>query len=242
MRHYALIGNPVKHSFSKEYFDSQHFSGADYRLYGTATLDGLRPWVVREHIDGFNVTAPHKQAVMPLLDSVDPEAAAIGAVNCVVVGPDGRLDGHNTDGPAFRDSLEAMGQHFAQAFILGTGGASRAVAWALRQLGIPCRHVSLHPERHPGAIAYADLTPLLQSPQATLLVNATPLGTWPDTARTPLTLPSLALPALTVYDLVYNPSPTLLMRQAAACGATVCDGLDMLQRQARLSWRLWSLT
>lgn len=245
MRHFALIGRTLKHSFSKEYFDAQHFADADYRLCEMPTVDNLRRWVDEESLDGFNVTVPYKQAVLPQLDRLDPVAAAIGAVNCVVAGPDGRLTGHNTDGPAFRESLAALSFPVAQAFVLGTGGAARAVAWALRQLDIPCRFVSRRPGLHPGAIAYSDLHTSLRTPLSTLIVNATPVGTWPDVDRTPLPALKTWLSAhrapLLLYDLVYNPCPTLLMRQAEAAGAVVCGGLDMLHRQARHSWRLWGL-
>lgn len=244
MLHFALIGYPLDHSYSKHWFDSQHFADADYRLQPMPSLGELRRWVADEAIAGFNVTHPYKRAVLPLLDALGPEAEAIGAVNCVVVGPDGRLVGHNTDGPAFRDSLAALGLRPAEAFVLGTGGAASAVAWALRQLGIPHRLVSRQPESHPGAIAYADLLAALAAPagpQPLLVVNATPLGTWPDVGRTPLpTLPD-RLQHLFLFDLVYNPSPTRLMRDALDRGARTCDGLDMLRRQALLSWQLWNL-
>lgn len=238
MRHFALIGNPLGHSYSKDWFDSQHFPDADYRLCAMPSLDGLRRWIADRQIAGFNVTIPYKQAIVPLLDSLGPEAAAIGAVNCVVVGPDGRLTGHNTDGPAFLDTLHGT---YDRAFILGTGGAAQAVAWALGRRAIPCRQVSRHPGRHPGAIGYDELAAALAAPQRTLLVNATPVGMWPDVERTPLPLPHAPLPSLTVYDLVYNPSPTRLMRDAAGRGARTADGLAMLHRQALLSWQLWNL-
>ena len=245
MGHYALIGRSLIHSYSKQLFDSQHFADADYRLCSMPSLEGLREWVRREDISGFNVTNPYKQAVLPLLDELSPDARAIGAVNCVCV-RDGRLVGHNTDAPAFRDTIQAIiqsGNHaIGQAFILGTGGAARAVAYALGQLGVPCAFVSRHPELHPGAIGYDQLS-TLNSQLLILIVNATPVGTYPDVDRSPLNISDLRLPTsdFYVYDLVYNPSPTLLMRQAVAAGATVCDGMAMLRRQAELSWQLWGL-
>jgi shikimate dehydrogenase len=208
------------------------------------SLGELRRWVADETIAGFNVTLPYKRAVLPLLDALGPEAEAIGAVNCVVVGPDGRLVGHNTDGPAFRDSLAALGLRPAKAFVLGTGGAASAVAWALRQLGIPHRLVSRQPENHPGAIAYADLLAALAAPagpRPPLVVNATPLGTWPDVGRTPLPALPDRLRHLFLFDLVYNPSPTRFMQEAALRGATTSDGLEMLRLQAEKAWRIWGI-
>ena len=285
MKHFALIGRTLTHSYSKEYFDAQHFADADYTLCPMPSLDGLRRWVEEKGICGFNVTVPYKQAIIPHLDALSPEAEAIGAVNCVVV-DDGRLIGHNTDAPAFRQSLQTLLHtlHLApdSAFILGTGGAARAVAYALGQLGIAHRFVSRTPGQHPGAVGYSDLPALITRPS--IIVNATPVGMYPDVESTPLIVgsgqwavgsslsgsspklgrdkpvacraehvgwlgdPSAArveecvfpFPVL-VYDLVYNPSPTLLMRQAAALGAHTKDGLEMLHLQAELSWHLWHL-
>ena len=246
MKHYALIGRILTHSYSKQLFDAQHFADTDYRLCSMPSVEGLREWVRHEHIDGFNVTNPYKQAVIPLLDTLSPEARAIGAVNCVCV-EGGLLTGHNTDAPAFRQTLEILlnTKHLTlnAAFVLGTGGAAHAVAHALVQLGIPYTFVSRNPEKHPNAIGYDQLSASL-SPRSTLLVNATPVGTYPNVNHSPLDLSTLQpLPSnFYLYDLVYNPSPTLLMRQAAAAGATTCDGLAMLHRQAELSWQLWQLT
>ena len=240
MKHYALIGYSLTHSLSKELFDVQQFAVADYRLCPMPSLDGLRQWVQREKIDGFNVTNPYKQAIVPLLDDLSPEARTIGAVNCVCV-DNGRMVGHNTDAPAFRQTLE--GGDWEEAFILGTGGAARAVAYALSQMGIRYTFVSRTPENHTNAIGYDQLSTFHLSP-FTLLVNATPVGTYPDVDHSPLDFSSFNshLSTLTLYDLVYNPSPTLLMRQAAALGAKTQDGLAMLRRQAELSWELWGLT
>ena len=249
MKHFALIGRTLTHSLSKEYFDAQHFADADYTLCPMPSLDGLRRWVQHDGIGGFNVTVPYKQAIIPHLDALSPEAEAIGAVNCVVV-DDGRLIGHNTDAPAFRRTLETLlnTKHLtpSSAFILGTGGAAHAVAYALGQLGVSYRFVSRTPERYPNAIGYNQL-PTIHYPLPTLIVNATPVGMYPDVDSTPLSLTSPSLPSHTpltslfVYDLVYNPSPTLLMRQAAALGAHTKDGLEMLHLQAELSWHLWHL-
>lgn len=245
MRHYALIGRTLTHSYSKSLFDSQGFVGADYRLQPMASIDGLRQWVERKRVAGFNVTNPYKRTILPMLDTLSPEAEAIGAVNCVVV-EGGRMTGYNTDAPAFlqtlTDLLNTCKSIPNASFILGTGGAAHAVAYALDQLGIPHRFVSRHPDRHPDAIGY-DQLPEFDSPNPTLIINATPVGTWPDVDRSPLP-PFTAhrpLASLIVYDLVYNPSPTLLLRQAAECGARTMGGLAMLRRQAELSWHLWGL-
>lgn len=241
MKHFALIGTSLKHSYSKEYFDAQHFADADYTLCEMPSLDHLRRWVEERQISGFNVTFPFKQQIIKHLDALSPEAEHIGAVNCVVI-DEGRLIGHNTDAPAFQQTLlkikneELRIKNFSQAYILGTGGAAHAVAYALEQLGIPYRFVSRHPEQHPNALGYTDFTSH-HSP-LTLLINATPAGL-------PFTPPSLPIHSPFtphyVYDLNYNPSPTPLMEWASTMSAHTCDGLAMLHLQAELSWHLWGL-
>ena len=243
MKHFALIGTSLKHSYSKEYFDAQHFADADYALCEMPSLD--RRWLRECRLDGFNVTSPYKQQIISHLDDLSTEAEAIGAVNCVVV-RDGHLIGHNTDAPAFRQTLQSFlqstNQAITQSFILGTGGAARAVAFALGQLDIPHTFVSRHPEQHPDSIGYAQLTQAIkQSHNHTIIINATPAGL-------PITPPSLTQAikqssnqAIFVYDLNYNPSPTPLMDWAGKMGAHTCDGLAMLHLQAQLSYRLWGL-
>ncbi len=250
MKHFALIGQRLGHSHSKRLFDAQGFAGADYRLCEMASLEGLREWIESEGIDGFNVTNPYKRAVIPLLDGVSPEAAAVGAVNCVKVRRTTaglHLLGHNTDAPAFRqtlaDFLALHGQpHIGACCILGTGGAANAVGHALDQMGIAHLCTSRTPLQHPGTIGYGQIAAFLGSADGTaLLINTTPVGTWPDTDASPLPSGTLCtLPhAMMVYDLIYNPSPTLLMRQATEQGAKVTDGMSMLRLQAELSWQIF---
>lgn len=235
MKRFALIGKRLGHSWSQQWF-SELFArlGLDdhsYTLHEMASLDGLREWVEDEHINGFNVTIPYKQTIIPLLDELSPEAEAIGAVNCVCVRDD-RLVGHNTDAPAFRETLCDCGvQNVEFAIILGTGGAAHAVGYALDQLGIEHIFVSRNqlPSFH------------LSHPDFQLLINATPVGMWPNVDACPLSYDfdfsnyNIKL----VYDLIYNPSPTLLLQRAAQAGVKCQDGLAMLHRQAELSWKLW---
>jgi len=239
MKHYALIGKTLTHSYSKQLFDEQQFAEADYNLCPMPSVEGLRNWVHDNHIDGFNVTIPYKQTLIPQLDALSPETQAIGAVNCVRV-DNGRLTGYNTDAPAFRDTLLSVWDPTpcATALILGTGGAARAVAYTLRQLNVGCTFVSRTPGQRPDTIGYSQIN-LQQSPS--LIVNATPVGTWPDIDTSPWPQTERIPSDCLVYDLVYNPSPTLLMQQAAAAGAATHDGMAMLRRQAELSWEIWKL-
>ena len=247
MKKFALIGKKLGHSYSQRWFEELFarlgLEDHSYRLVEIPTLESLRDWVQTEDINGFNVTIPYKQAILPYLDALDDVAAAIGAVNCVTV-EEGRLVGHNTDAPAFRDTLSSFISHdsspFTQAFILGTGGAAHAVAFALGQLGIPYTFVSRTPEQHQDAISYNQLS-TLNFQLSTLLVNTTPVGMYPNIDATPVPADFhfSILNSQFVYDLIYNPSPTRLMHEAAASGARVKDGLEMLHRQAELSWGLF---
>lgn len=255
MKHgFGLIGRKLGHSWSQEYFTRKFaelgLSDCSYALFELPSVEGLKEWALREGLSGFNVTVPYKMAVVRELDALDEVAAEMGAVNCVTV-EDGRLIGHNTDAPAFGQTLDRgawkVEDGKREAFVLGTGGAARAVAYALGQRGIPHTFVSRHPEQHGNAISYAQLTHLLAQAcidTGILVVNATPVGMYPETGRTPLNLSSSAAPlsGVTFYDLVYNPSPTLLLRQAAERGACTKDGLEMLHLQADMSWQFWKKT
>lgn len=245
-RHYALVGRSLGHSWSQRWFEAmflrQGLSDCSYSLCEMPSLDGLRSWVADGHICGFNITVPYKVAILPLLDAMSDDARAIGAVNCVCVTPDGRLVGHNTDWRAFSESLQSCGAPLpSTALVLGSGGAARAVAYALGRLGVESRFVSRTPGSCPvpDAISYDEARRRAAAAPSLLLVNATPVGMWPDVDASPWPWPDDFSSRWTVYDLTYNPSPTLLMRHAAARGATVHDGLDMLQRQAALGWQLW---
>ena len=246
MKKFALIGRKLEHSYSQRWFEElfarEGLHDHSYQLVEMPTLEGLRNRVQEEDISGFNVTVPYKQEIIAYLDEMDEAATSIGAVNCVTV-EKGRLIGHNTDAPAFLQTLEVFTSHpssLTSAFILGTGGAARAVAYALGKLGIDYTFVSRYPEQHLNAIGYDQLFTLHLSP-FTLIVNATPVGMYPDITSTPLDLSTLnsQLSSIIFYDLIYNPSPTLLLQQASARGAKIKDGLEMLHLQAELSWEWW---
>lgn len=245
MKKYGLLGRKLGHSYSQRWFEELfsrlRLTDYHYGLYELSTIENLRGWVKDEGLSGFNVTVPYKMEIIPQLDRLDTVAEAVRAVNCVTV-EDGRLIGHNTDAPAFQQTLG--NGRWSHAYILGTGGASRAVAYALGQLGISFSFVSRN-KRNANTISYGHLFERLQHAASqqisTLIVNATPVGMYPDINNTPLNLSTLLSPfsSFFFYDLTYNPSPTLLMRQAAALGAQTKDGLEMLHLQAELSWDLF---
>lgn len=242
MKKYGLIGKSLSHSWSPtwfaEKFEREGIADAEYRLYEMDTVERLRQWVEENGIDGFNVTIPFKEQVMPCLDRIDDFARRVGAVNCVEV-RDGVLVGHNTDAPAFAETLAPhLRPWHTHALVLGTGGASRAVASALEGMGIENLLVSRNPAGRNGVISYQQAEDL--SASRLLLVNTTPVGMYPHIGQTPWPNAGVLSPRHLCYDLVYNPAPTLFLRQAAQAGAAVCDGRAMLHRQAELSWHFWN--
>ena len=246
MKKFGLIGRRLGHSYSQDYFTRKFaelgLKDYSYALFELPSVEGLKEWALREGLSGFNITVPYKQEVIPQLDAVDEVAAAVGAVNCVTV-EQGRLIGHNTDAPAFQQTLER--EVFDCAFILGTGGAARAVAYALGRMGVEYKFVSRHPQGV-NILSYEQLVEETQQAASLqseiLIINATPVGMFPDVDNSPLELNNFQSSIFNfqfVYDLIYNPSPTLLLRQAAERGARTKDGLEMLHRQADLSWEIW---
>ena len=244
---YGLIGYPLGHSFSQDYFNEKFEAeriDARYINFEIPRIEEVRGIVAENrNLAGFNVTIPYKEQIFSCLDDVDAEARAIGAVNVVKVerSADGstRLIGYNSDYSAFGDSIAPMiksNVHRA-ALVLGTGGASKAVAHALRRMGIEVVKVS-RSKSGEGIITYADLTPEVMADYK-IVVNATPIGMYPNVDSCP-PIPYEALTRQHIcYDLLYNPDETLFMRRAAAQGAVTKNGLEMLLLQAFMSWKIW---
>ncbi|MBR4433956.1 MAG: shikimate dehydrogenase [Bacteroidaceae bacterium] len=245
MERYGIIGKPLGHSFSRNYFTEFFQRTGRDAVYEPYVLESIEefPALVAAHADfvGLNVTIPYKQAVMRYLDAIDPDAEAIGAVNVVkVTWADGRpfLTGYNTDILGFTRSIRPLLRpHHTCALILGTGGASKAVEQGLRQLGIETTFVSR--TRREGILCYEDLTPEVLARHG-VVVNATPLGTFPDTECCPDIPYPLLTPRHLCFDLVYNPDKTLFLRKAEAQGAAITNGLEMLHIQADEAWKIWS--
>lgn len=247
MQHFSLIGRQLSHSYSKMLFEERFGSGGlRYDLIELESLDGLRDEVERRGLDGFNVTIPYKVDILPLLDDIDDAAREIGAVNTVKVQRTaGRLflKGFNTDSAAFAQTIsqfEEQNKSFdiTGALILGTGGAARAVAYALSSLGIGHSLVSRAPHGD-RQIDYETAYSLAS--ERTLIVNATPVGMFPNCSQSPWQCPDLLGPRHFCYDLIYNPSPTRFLQEAALRGATTSDGLAILHLQAHKAWKIWGL-
>ena len=245
MDKYGLIGYPLGHSFSISYFN-QKFQDenidAVYENYEIPSIDAL-PEVLSSNpeLKGINVTIPYKEKVLPFLDSISPEARAIGAVNVIRVSHKGNktiLKGYNSDVIGFTKSIEPMldKKLHQKALILGTGGASKAIDYGLRNLGLETVFVSRY--ERPGTIQYQNITPEVVK-EYNVIVNCTPLGMYPKTEVCP-ELPYEAMDSHTIlYDLIYNPDETLFMKRGAEYGANVKNGLEMLLLQAFSSWEFW---
>lgn len=245
MKKYGLIGKNLKHSFSQQYFTKKFAEqdiNAEYVLLELATISDFRNIVATPpFLNGVNVTIPYKKAIIPFLDSLSGEAAQIGAVNTIKIRRKAMtvlLEGYNTDAPAFKSEMtKKVDPPSGMALVLGTGGAAAAVSLALQQLGWEFRMVSRN-KQCPGTILYSQLSSdLLRN--TTLIVNATPLGTYPDVGS----CPSLPWQWITanhfLFDLVYNPAETLFMQRGRERGAGTSNGLGMLYKQAELSWDIW---
>ena len=239
---YGLLGRDISYSFSRGYFraffQKEGLHNATYENFDLPDISDLET-ILKEYpeLRGLNVTIPYKEAIIPYLHTVDPEAAIIGAVNTIKFTKTG-LIGYNTDGYGFRKSLEPFleKQTHKQALILGTGGASKAIGYILKQLGINFHFVSRNPENDQWG--YEMLTKE-QMKKHTLIINCTPVGTHPRISEKPM-IPYTSIGTKhLLYDLVYNPEKSAFLREGEQRGAAICNGLSMLEHQAQKSWEIW---
>ncbi|MCY7422920.1 MAG: shikimate dehydrogenase [Chitinophagaceae bacterium] len=242
MRKFGLIGYPLSHSFSKKYFtekfESESIRDCIYELYPLQSVDELPRLLETEKLEGLNITIPYKKVVLPFLTSLSREVTAIQACNCIAI-KHNQLIGYNTDIVGFRKTFEKHLQpHHTKALILGTGGGSLAVAYTLQQLNIEFLFVS----RSSGlnkTISYGEVKESILK-EFTIIINTTPLGTYPDVHQ----CPPIAYERLTtqhyLYDLVYNPAKTLFLTRGQEQGATIENGTEMLIIQAEESWKIWN--
>ena len=246
MRTFGLIGYPLSHSFSQGYF-SEKFKNegikARYLNFPIASINDFSGLLDQHpYLAGLNVTIPYKEQVLPYLDELDDEAARIGAANVIkIIWKDNKriLKGYNSDINGFLHALRPLLQPWhTKALILGTGGASKAVSYALLKAGIFYRFVSRTPKA-PAQVNYNELTPEIVS-EYKVIINTSPVGMYPNTESRP-DLPYEAISKQhLIFDLIYNPKMTLFMKSAAENGAIVKNGLEMLHLQAEESWKIWN--
>lgn len=246
MEAYGLVGHPLGHSFSAGYF-AEKFAreGIDaiYTNFDIADIAQFTTLIAENaNLRGLNVTIPHKQAVIPLLDELSAEAREIGAVNVVRIKheADGaiRTKGYNSDVIGFVESLRPLLQsHHRGALVLGSGGASKAVVYGLKKLGITPLYVSR--TKRDDALTYEELTPEVLAAYH-VIVNCSPVGMYPHVDEAPRLPYHLLTPQHLCYDLVYNPLETAFMRKASEQGAVVKNGLEMLHLQAEAAWNYWN--
>lgn len=241
-KRFGLVGRNISYSFSAGYFKKK-FEKANLVNYSYTNFDiesvSQLPEILQntKKLKGLNVTIPYKEEVIPLLDSISKTAKIIGAVNTIVISKKG-TKGYNTDHYGFRKALKPLLEsHHKKALILGTGGASKAVAYTLRKLKIEYDFVSR--TATDVVYAYQDLdAEIFEDYQ--IIINTTPLGTFPNMTECPPIDYSLFTPEHIAFDLVYNPEETEFMKQAAAHGAVTKNGYDMLVHQAEKAWVIWN--
>lgn len=238
MKRFGLIGHPLSHSFSAQFFsDKFQREGiyARYDLLPIQSLQDIEQLVAENQLDGFNVTVPHKKNIVPFLQHLSDDARKVGAVNCVKVTKDGWF-GHNTDITGFEGALHHLLRKIKIncALVLGNGGSAASVCHVLDKLGIGYRIVS-----RSGALNYQNVSHV-DIQNADLIVNTTPLGMYPETSR----FPQIPYEAISekhfALDLIYNPIETVFLQKCRLQGAKTQNGQLMLELQAEASWEIWS--
>lgn len=242
MRVFGLIGFPLEHSFSPRYFESkfekENINDAQFHLYPLSSIVQFPELTQKDkRIQGLAVTIPYKQEVIPFLDELDQEAKSIGAVNCIQF-REGKLKGFNTDWKGFFNSLQPiLKSYHSKALILGSGGGSKAVQFALDKAGIKGQVVSRIPSK--GELGYGDLDKETLY-QHKLIVNCSPVGMYPQEDQAPAIPYNFLTSDHICYDLIYRPEETLFLKLAKEKGATVKNGMEMLELQAEMNWEIWN--
>lgn len=251
MADFGLVGKSLAHSFSKRYFEEKHgFNNPDapnrYFNFELASISEITSMLAKQpDLEGFNVTIPYKNEIIPYIDQLSDDAAQIGAVNVVKVTKDESngikgLEGYNTDHLGFKGAIQPLlRSNHTTAIIIGNGGASDSVRFALEGMGIEIVCCCRNPKR----ISEIEFKHLTKShfEKFKILINTTPLGTWPDISRMPPIPVDFIDESHLVFDLVYNPEETMLMRESRIRGAVVSNGLQMLKNQAELALQIWGI-
>jgi len=241
----GLIGKNISYSFSRNYFENKFkeeiIQNISYENFDIENID-LFPSLIKnnKNIKGFNVTIPYKEAIIPYLDELDDIAKIIGAVNTIKITDKKKLIGYNTDFYGFTESLKPLVKPYhKKALILGTGGASKAIAFSLKSLNIEYVYVSREIKPNVDFI-YDSLTASIVK-EYQIIINCTPVGTFPNVEDSPKIPYSGITKNHILYDLIYNPNETTFLRQGRLHSATIINGLKMLELQAEKAWSIWNL-
>jgi len=245
MNKLGLLGKNISYSFSRAYFkkkfDMERIKNTSYENFDIDSID-LFPALINntENIKGLNVTIPYKQQVMPYLDKINKKARAIGAVNTIKITKKGKLIGYNTDCYGFKKSIEPyIKSHHKKALILGTGGASKAIAFTLEEMGISYSYVSR--KLSEGVQFSYDTLKEKDIKNHQIIINSTPLGTFPNVEDCP-NIPYQAINKNHIlFDVIYNPEETKFLKQGKKKLAITINGLNMLKLQAEKAWSIWGL-
>jgi shikimate dehydrogenase len=242
-RLFGLIGKNIGYSFSKKYFtdkfEKEELTDCLYENFDLQAISQF-PKIIRENptLKGLNVTIPYKEKIIPFLDKLNKKATKIGAVNCIKITKKGKLKGYNTDYYGFKKSLEPLLQpHHQKALILGTGGASKAIAFALEELGILYTFVSR--SKREDALDYKFINATTFD-NYQLIINCTPIGTLPNIEECPPIPYDFFTEEHIAFDLIYNPEETEFLKRAKAKNAVTKNGYEMLVLQAEKGWKIWN--
>jgi shikimate dehydrogenase len=244
--HFGLIGKSLSHSFSKSYLEEKFIKedkeGFQYSNFDLESLDNLLQIIIDNHLSGLNVTKPYKESIIPFLNELDVTAKEIGAVNCIKITWNNNtpyLIGYNTDYYGFAQSIKPFLEPIHQrALILGTGGASKAIAYALKNVGVDFYYVTTGEKKSANYFHYTELNEYVLN-AFKLIVNCTPLGMYPKTDACPEIPFQFITTEHLLYDLIYNPEETLFLQKGKAQNAVTMNGLNMLKLQADKAWEIW---
>lgn len=237
---FGLLGKDISYSFSRGYFTDKFktlgLTDHSYENFDLADISMFPRIIKEEQPKGLNVTIPYKEQVIPFLDELDVEARTIGAVNTIKCTSNG-LKGYNTDAYGFKMALvPKLKPHHKKALILGTGGASKAIAYVLDGLGIDFCYISRKPKK--GQLSYTEVNKEILSSYA-IIINCSPVGTFPNVDDKPALPYQFLTEKHLLFDLIYNPEKTAFLTEGEQRGTTIQNGLLMLQQQAEKAWEIW---
>ncbi len=243
MVNFGLVGRSLSHSFSKSYFEKKFkelsLNEHAYLNFELKTIDEFKNVLKTGNLKGLNVTNPYKEEVISFLDELSIEAKEIGAVNCIKIS-NGKTVGYNTDAYGFGQSIKPfLDTTHDKALILGTGGASKAVAYSLKRTGVDVFYATTSNKKNTNTFFYNEINERMMQ-AFKLIINTTPLGLFPNVNEAPNLPYHLFTDKHLAYDLIYNPEQTLFLKQAKEKGAITINGLSMLQLQAEKSWEIWN--